>query len=119
MRLLVRIFAAVIVVALLVLMLGPFGSAQAGTGIWDKAAHAIAFLIIPICLAIDLPLRRLSALAILSLAIGGAVELIQGRTGRDASWGDFLADGVGVAAAVAVLVALRAWSRRPRTPLSG
>ena len=118
MRLLVRVVAALIVIGLLILMIGPFGSLQQSTGIWDKAAHAVAFLFIPICLAINFPFRRLSVLAGVSLAIGGIVELIQGEVGRDADWLDFAADAVGVAAAVILLILLRAWSNRPRTPLS-
>lgn len=107
MRLFVRIIAGLILLTLIGLMVGPFGEAQAQSGVWDKAAHVVAFTIIPICLAIDFPFGRLSTLAGVSLLLGGAIEIIQGWVGRDASWGDLLADAIGILIAVLILGALR------------
>ena len=107
MRLFIRLVAGLILLVLIGLMVGPFSEAQASTGIWDKAAHVVAFAVIPICLAIDFPFGRLSTLAAVSLALGGSVEIVQGWVGRDASWGDLAADAVGIMIAVVILGALR------------
>ena len=107
MRLFVRLVAGLILLTLIGLMVGPFGGAQAQTGINDKLAHVVAFTIIPICLAIDFPFGRLSTLAGVSLLLGGVIEIVQGWVGRDASWGDWASDAVGIAIAVLILGALR------------
>lgn len=112
----VRLAAAAIVIGFITLMLVP---SPPGEGlIWDKAAHAIAFVIIPVCLAILFPFGRLISLAAVSVLLGGAIEIVQGWVGRDDSWGDLAADAVGVLIAVVLLALLRAWKTRPHTPLS-
>ena len=63
--------------------------------------------------------RRLPRIwaVLLAIALGAAVELIQGYVGRDPSWGDLLADVLGVATA---LLTWLVWRRfRPREAFQG
>lgn len=107
MRLIARIIAAAIVLVLIGLMLAPVPAMDTQISSMDKLAHAAAFTVIPICLAILFPFGRLSTLAFVSILLGTAIELIQGQIGRDASWGDLFADALGVLLAVSILGALR------------
>ncbi len=107
MRLVARTIAALIVLTLIGLMLAPVPSMDVQISSMDKLAHAGAFTAIPICLAILFPFGRLSTLAVVSLLLGAAIELIQGQIGRDASWADLFADGVGILLAVSILGTLR------------
>lgn len=112
MRLFLRVAGATVLTVLLALMLGPFQNVEAATRVWDKAAHFVAFGLV--LWSLGVLFRRLPRMlaALLAIAIGGAVEIIQGYTGRDPSWGDFLADVLGV---VTALVLWAAWRRfRPR-----
>lgn len=110
-----RAAAVVVMVALLTLMIGPFQGIEAASLIWDKAAHFIAFAII--LWSLGVLFRRLPRLwvAVLAVSLGAAVEIIQGMVGRDASWGDLLADALGVTAALFVWVIWRGF--RPRAAL--
>lgn len=94
-------------------MVGPFQNVEVASRIWDKAAHFLAFGVVVICLAALLPQRNRTAIAVGSIVLGGLVELVQGVTGRDASWGDLLADALGVAAATVLWSAVRHFG--PRT----
>lgn len=113
MKFLMRLTALVLLVVILGAMVGPFQNVEAAANIWDKAAHFVAFGLI--LWSIGVLFRRLprTLAALSALALGGAVEVVQGMVGRDASWGDFLADGLGI------LLALLLWAiwRRfePRT----
>lgn len=72
---------------------------------WDKANHALAFLVLTVLTGLGwLRLSRLWLVALMLMA-GGAVELIQGLDviGRDADAMDVVADGVGILAGLAVL----------------
>ena len=112
MRTFLRIVGAAVMIALLALMLGPAQEAESTGLIWDKAAHFVAFGLI--LWSLGVLFRRVPRLwaAVLAVAIGGTVEIIQGFVGRDPSWGDFLADILGVAAALAAWVVWRGF--RPR-----
>jgi VanZ like family. len=107
MRLIARIIAALVIVVLIGLMLAPVPTMDVQISSMDKLAHAGAFTVIPICLAILFPFGRLSTLALVSILLGGAIELIQGQIGRDPSWTDLFADAVGILLAVSILGALR------------
>ncbi len=113
MKSLMRLTAVVLLVVIVGAMVGPFQNVEAATNIWDKAAHFVAFGVI--LWSIGVLFRRLprTLAALSALALGAAVEVIQGLVGRDASWGDLLADGLGI------LLALLLWAiwRRfePRT----
>lgn len=102
-----RVLATLIFTGLLVLMIGPFGGVEAAANIWDKAAHFVAFGLI--LWAIGVLWRRMPRLwaAAFALAVGAAVEIIQGQVGRDASWGDLLADALGILAALILWVVWR------------
>lgn len=63
---------------------------------WDKANHALAFLVLAVLGASAYSGRLLRVLAAL-LAYGVLIEVLQGMTGyRDAEWLDVVADGVGL-----------------------
>lgn len=112
MRSFLRLAGAVVMVVLLALLLAPGGTIEAEEVIWDKAAHFIAFGLI--LWSLGVLFRRLPRLAAAALAIviGAAVEVAQAYVGRDPSWGDLLADALGVAVALLVWVAWRRF--RPR-----
>lgn len=112
MRLFLRFTGAVLLIVLLALMLVPRGTVAGAEAVWDKAAHFVAFGLI--LWSLGVLFRRLPRpwAALLAVAIGAAVEVAQGYTGRDPSWGDLLADALGVAAA---LLAWGVWRGfRPR-----
>lgn len=113
MKFLMRLTAVVLLVVIIGAMVGPFQDAEAGTNVWDKAAHFVAFGLI--LWSIGVLFRRLprTLAALSALLLGGGVEIIQGMVGRDASWGDVLADGLGILAA---LLLWAVWRRfQPRT----
>jgi len=113
MRLFLRIAGALVLTVLLALMIGPYQNIESASRIWDKAAHFVASGLI--LWSLGVLFRRLPRTwgAALAVAIGGAVEVIQHFTGRDPSWGDFLADILGVATA---LLLWAIWRRfEPRT----
>lgn len=110
---LLRLLAVAILLVSLTLMTGPFGGVEAASGIWDKGAHFVVFGLI--LWSFGVLFRRLPRLltAALALALGGSVEIVQGLVGRDASWGDLLADALGIATALALWAI---WRRlEPRT----
>lgn len=110
---LLRLTAVAILSVSLTLMIGPFGGVEAGSGIWDKAAHFVVFGLI--LWSFGVLFRRLPRLlaAVLAVVLGAAVEVVQGLVGRDASWGDLLADALGIAVA---LLLWAIWRRfEPRT----
>lgn len=80
--------------------------------VWDKAAHFIAFGLI--LWSLGVLFRRLPRLwaALAAVGIGAAVELAQGYTGRDPSWGDLVANTLGVAAALLAWVVWRGFRSR-------
>ena len=99
MRTLLRIIGAVVLLVLMALLLSPGGTIDAERLIWDKAAHFIAFGLI--LWSFGVLFRRLlrAWAALLAVGLGAAVEVIQGYIGRDANWGDLLADTRGDRAA--------------------
>jgi hypothetical protein len=112
MRLFLRLAGAIVLIVLIALMLSPGGTIESEELIWDKAAHFIAFGLI--LWSLGVLFRRLprAGAALLAVATGGAIEVVQRYIGRDPSWGDFLADGLGVATA---LLMWAVWRRfRPR-----
>jgi hypothetical protein len=113
MKILMRLTAVAILVVFLTLMIGPFGGVESASLIWDKAAHFVAFGLFLWCFGVLF--RRLPRLgaAALVIGLGAAVEIIQGLVGRDASWGDLLADSLGVVAALALWAVWRRFE--PRT----
>ncbi|WP_395942754.1 hypothetical protein [Brevundimonas sp.] len=97
------------VLALLILfvaMLGPFQGAEEGVGLSDKPAHAIGFFIITCSLTLIAPGLGVLRTALLAIALGAGVEVIQGFSGRSANPFDLLADCVGVGLASAARLAV-------------
>ena len=107
--LLLRLVTGLAVCGLLATTLGPFQGHEQRLGLSDKAAHVSAFYLISLLLFAVAPQRRRSDLALVMLGLGVAIELAQGLLGRSLSLADLLADGVGVAAAIAP-----AWVERLR-----
>lgn len=112
MRTFLRIVGAVLLLVLLGLMLSPGGTLDSEPLIWDKAAHFIAFGLI--LWSLGVLFRRLPRTwaALLAIALGAAVEIVQGYIGRDRSWGDLLADALGVATALLIWVVWRGFRSR-------
>lgn len=74
----------------------------------DKVYHVVAYC----CLAFPLPLARLrlTTWVILGvIACGGSIELIQYLFAREASWGDFVANGIGAIVGAAIARQLGLW----------
>jgi len=79
--------------------------------VWDKAQHALGFLVLIVLGLIAYP-QRVWYLPPMLLVYGGAIELAQAATGwRYGEWLDLLADGVGILAGSGVGYMLR--SRPP------
>ena len=74
----------------------------------DKVYHVVAYC----CLAFPLPLARLrlTTWVILGvIACGGSIELIQYLFAREASWGDFVANGIGAIVGAVIARQLGLW----------
>jgi hypothetical protein len=112
MRIFLRLVGAALLLVLLGLMLAPGGTIESERLIWDKAAHFIAFGLILWSLGVLFRRIPRTGAALLAIALGAAVEVIQGFIGRDPEWGDFLADVLGVATALGVWLVWRRF--RPR-----
>jgi VanZ family protein len=112
MRLFLRPAGALLLFVLIALMLAPGGTIESEKLIWDKAAHFIAFGLI--LWSLGVLFRRLPRAwaALLAVALGAAVEVIQRYVGRDPSWGDLLADVLGVATALLIWVVWRGFRTR-------
>jgi VanZ family protein len=112
MKLLMRLTAVVLLVVIIGAMVGPFQNLEAASNVWDKAAHFVAFGLI--LWSIGVLFRRLprTLAALSAFLLGGAVELIQGMVGRDASSGDLVADGLGILTALLLWAVWRGF--RPR-----
>lgn len=114
-RLLGKALALLLILILAVLMLGPGQIIEQASAIPDYVAHAVAFFLVTLCLFVLFDGRIVFLTGLLSVGLGGAVEIIQARVGRDPSWSDFLADIVGVTVALLVLAGLGALIRAVRT----
>lgn len=112
MRTFLRLAGAVVLLILMGLLLAPGGTIESEHLIWDKAAHFIAFGLI--LWSLGVLFRRLPRTwaALLAIGLGAAVEVVQRYIGRDPSWGDLLADVLGVGAALLIWAVWRGF--RPR-----
>jgi VanZ family protein len=77
--------------------------------VWDKLLHFTAYFGLAGLAALSLKSRRALLYAVLGLiAFGGALEVVQGMTGRDAEWLDEAANTLGaILGAFAGLTCLR------------
>jgi VanZ family protein len=89
------------------------------SGHWDKLAHFVAYALLAVLIATtwqlaagQLAFDHLRWAWIVLVAYGAIDEWTQSFVGRDASWLDWLADGAGAAAGLAVIV----WVRSRYTP---
>jgi hypothetical protein len=83
-------------------------------GMTDKMEHTIAYGGLALCYGGLIMPRRYLYLGLALLAMGGGIEIAQGLMGwgREADWGDFLADALGTALGLALCLAgLRHWTR--------
>lgn len=109
---LMRLTAVALLVGLLTLMIGPFGAVEAGSGVSDKVGHFVAFGLFLWSFGVLFPRMPRLVAAVSVIALGAAVEVVQGFVGRDASWGDLIADAVGVAVALGLWVLWRGFEPR-------
>lgn len=72
--------------------------------LWDKLEHTLAYVALAFCFGSVVVRRDYLWLWLALVAFGGAIELVQAHVGRDAEWGDLLADGIGTT--VGLIVAL-------------
>lgn len=84
---------------------------------WDKANHAMAFVVLTALTGRGWPALSRTVLVLMMLAAGVGIELIQGlpQVGRDADVWDVVADAVGIAAGLALL----SWLLRRRPGVRG
>ena len=83
--------------------------------VWDKLLHFTAYFGLASIATVALRERRRAIWAAFALAaFGGILEIVQGFVGRDAEWGDELANVIGVISGVAAglltLQLLRRWA---------
>lgn len=109
MQLNLKSLAALTIGDLLYLMLGPAPAAEGPVQDIDKIAHFIAFATIAACFSVLFPKADLPITCLSALLLGGGVEIVQGEIGRDASWLDFLFNGIGIAS---YWMAAHLWRRR-------
>ncbi len=104
-------WGAVVVTAIFAFGPSPDGSVPGR----DKVYHVLTFLTLGLLGSFAFPRTDLTRLALLLLAGGVLIELIQGLpiVGRDRSLGDVVADAVGVAGAMLAAAGVRrlAWRR--------
>lgn len=85
---------------------------------WDKAGHFCVFYGLTLLSLAVFPKARVGWLMLVLAACGAVIELIQAIpvVGRDAEWGDLIADVVGIIFAVAPALAWRIRRRaQPRS----
>ena len=97
-----RLLALITLAGLLYMLLGPATTLEQGIPNQDKVAHFFAFGLILWTFGVLAPRCPRLILAASVILLGGATEIIQGYTGRDAEWLDFAADIAGVTVTLAV-----------------
>ena len=97
---------------LLYLCLAP-AKALPKVSLWDKAEHSLAWAVLAGMGLVFWPTRprRVAAYA---LTLGAVIEVLQAvmPLGRDGDWHDWIADSIGVAAALLVWAIVRRLGRR-------
>jgi VanZ family protein len=103
---------AVAVTVLLYMTLAPSKDLP-NPNIWDKAEHAISWMVLA-GIGLSFWPHRPGRIAALSMLVGVLVEVLQSALpfGRDGDVRDLLGDGAGVAAALVVWAVVRACGRR-------
>lgn len=82
---------------------------------WDKAEHFIAYFGLTLLASLAWGLRRSLAWVFIGVvALGGALEIAQSFVGRDAEWGDFLANDLGAISGLGAAILYLLVPRRRR-----
>lgn len=116
----VRAGLCLLLTGVTVVALGPFQGAEQSFGLTDKEAHFGTFYGLTFMALAAFPRVRKWDVAVVALAFGGLIEVLQTMTGRDGDILDWLADSIGIVMAVAPMYieGFRMWtrgeSRRPR-----
>lgn len=93
--------------------LTPHPPELAGLLMWDKLDHFIAYFGLALLSSLAWGLKRsLVWLCLGLMALGGGMEILQALLGRDAEWGDFLANNLGILAGLGLAIAYLAAPRR-------
>jgi VanZ family protein len=79
----------------------------------DKAVHFTTFYVLELLALLAFPRARTLAPVVGLVLFGGAIEIVQGMVGRDASVWDLVADGLGVLAGL-LPFAMARWARSLR-----
>jgi VanZ family protein len=88
--------------ALAVVIWGELKPGHGDLETWDKALHFTAYFGLAAIAAVALGTSRQAIGAAVGLAaFGGVLEIVQGFVGRDAEWGDALANALGTCAGLA------------------
>jgi VanZ family protein len=88
---------------------GELGPSRGEPHFWDKAIHFTAYFILSALCVAALRAQKKALLAMLALvAMGGALEIVQGMIGRDMSIYDELANTLGVISGGIVVLVVRA-----------
>jgi VanZ family protein len=92
--------------------LTPHPPELAGPLMWDKLDHFIAYFGLSLLSTLAWGLRRSLVWLFLGLvALGGGMEILQALLERDAEWGDFLANDLGILTGMGVAIAYLAVPR--------
>lgn len=78
---------------------------------WDKAEHFIAYFGLALLGVLGWSGRRTLGIFLAVLALGGTLELLQLAVGRDAEWGDMLANTLGDTCGTLLALGLLALAR--------
>jgi VanZ family protein len=102
--------------ALAVVMWGeltPHPPQLAGPLMWDKLDHFIAYFGLALLSTLAWGLKRSLIWLFLGLVVlGGGMEILQALLGRDAEWGDFIANDLGILTGLGVAAAYLAVPRQ-------
>lgn len=106
--------AGIAIAALIALVCLLPGNKLPQVGLSDKIKHAMAFAGLAFWFGSVIVRRDLVAVALAVVAFGGLIEIAQGLMGlgREAEWGDLVADALGAAAGL--LLALTPIGQWPR-----
>ena len=78
---------------------------------WDKAQHFTAYFGLALMAVLGWSGRRAFLLFLAVIALGGSLEILQAFVGRDAKWGDMLANTLGAIAGMLLALGLLAAAR--------
>ena len=93
--------------------LSPHPPELPGPLMWDKLDHFIAYFGLALLSTLAWGLKRSLVWLFLGLvALGGGMEILQALLGRDAEWGDFLANDLGILTGLGVAAAYLAAPRQ-------